>query len=137
LTVNPKSVDRVIRYRAGSTCLHPAADQNSITQSENGGPCCAGPTRWRGRRGCASATESRARVHDAGCSAEMSACPWPRLFLLSYCRVGVLHRHDVVLPVGTQAPSVRTSVSLASPGAVPETPGSQPCRHVRATVRGY
>lgn len=53
------------------------------------------------------------------------------------CRVGILHRHDVVIPVRTQAQFVRTSVSLASPGAVPRASGSQPCRHIWATVRGY
>ncbi len=78
LTVAPKSVDRVIRCCAGSTAL----DLRRITQSASGGPYDAGWTRSTGRRGSASAAETHAPAHGAGCWAERSACPWPRLSLL-------------------------------------------------------
>jgi hypothetical protein len=38
---------------------------------------------------------------------------------------------------GTQLPLVSSFVSLASRRGLPVAPGSQPYRHVRATVRGY
>ena len=49
------------------------------------GPCYAGPTRWRDQRASACAGGNRAPWHGAGCSAGTSACPWPRLYLLSVC----------------------------------------------------
>ena len=41
-----------------------------------------------------------------------------------------------VMPVGTRLPLVSSSVSLSRRGPQ-QIIGSQPCRHVRATVRGY
>jgi hypothetical protein len=75
LTVALKSVDRLMRLRAGSTARRPDV---AIRQIIRGGPCGAGWTRSPDRHGCASAIGSRARGLGAGCSAGTSACPWPR-----------------------------------------------------------
>src|SRR5690625_6330624 len=50
-----------------------------IRPSGTNGPCGDARRRCRGRRGYASADESRAPWRDDGCSAEKSACPWPWL----------------------------------------------------------
>ena len=77
LTVVPKSADRVIRYRAGSTL-----SDRWVRQSASDGPCADGPRRSPGRRECASADGIHAPWPADGCSAGRSACPWPRLCLL-------------------------------------------------------
>jgi hypothetical protein len=52
-------------------------------------------------------------VRGAGCSAEMSACPWPRLSLL--VAYGIRSpRRCMLVPVGTRLPLVSSSVSLAN-----------------------
>jgi len=69
----------------GSSGTAPEAPRQTlrrITQSVNGGPCGADPTRSPGRRGYASAAGTRALAPGGGCWAEKSACPWPRLSLL-------------------------------------------------------
>ena len=69
-------------------------------------------TRSPGRPGSASAAGTRAPAHGAGCWAERSACPWPRLSLL--VAFGTRTHADDVMPVGTRSPLVSSSVSLAS-----------------------
>jgi hypothetical protein len=77
LTVAPKSVERRIRYRAGSTCV-----LSVVKQSTSAGLCGADRRRSRARRGCAFAAGNRALGPGGGCSAGRSACPWPRHTLL-------------------------------------------------------
>ena len=77
LTVVPKSADRVIRYRAGSTL-----GDRWVRQSGSDGPCADDPRRSPGRRECACAGGNHAPWPADGCSAGRSACPWPRLCLL-------------------------------------------------------
>jgi hypothetical protein len=50
-----------------------------IRPTASPGPCGAVRRGWPGLRGCASATESRERANDGGCSAETCAYPWPLL----------------------------------------------------------
>jgi hypothetical protein len=79
LTVTPNSVDRVIRYRAGSNAP-PRSDL--VRRTVRGGPCAGDRRRSRDRRGYASANGNHAHARGADCSAGMSAYPWPRLSLL-------------------------------------------------------
>lgn len=74
-TVASKSIDRVMRLRAGSTAERPGA---AIRQRARGDPCGADRTRSHVRRECASAGGNHARGLGAGYSAGRSACPWPR-----------------------------------------------------------
>jgi hypothetical protein len=46
-------------------------------------------------------------------------------------------RREILIPVGTRLPLVSSSVSLANRRGLRRSGGSQPYRHVRATVRGY
>ncbi len=54
----------------------------SFTQSACDGPYRAGRKRSPGPPVSASAAETHGPAHGAGCWAERSACPWPRLSLL-------------------------------------------------------
>ena len=122
--LGPVVVDRMaqrVHDEVGLHCPHPLTDRGTelgrprhpvprrkhrarslnvgITQSASGGPCCAGSTRSPGLPGSASAAGSRAHARGAGCSAEKSACPWPRLSLLVPSGVRSPHR-CTVMPVG-------------------------------------
>lgn len=72
-TAKPKSADRLIRLRAGSTTRGLC-----VRQSENRGPCGGGTTQSPDRRGCACAAGIREPWPAADCSAGRSVCPWPR-----------------------------------------------------------
>ena len=125
LTARLNSVDRLIRYRAGSTALF-----LRVRQSENRGLCGGGRTRWPGRHECACAAENRAPWPDAGCSAERSACPWPRLHLLVMCGASDPVAHAVCTPPGSKMPLVKAQLvparSRKPVAAVPPLNGRPP-----------
>ncbi len=89
-----------------------------ITQSACGGPCRGGSTRSPGLPGSASAAGIRAPARGAGCSAEKSACPWPRLSLLKSS--DARNPPTKTLAGGTRPPLVSSCVSLASRRGLPE-----------------
>jgi hypothetical protein len=98
----------------------PCVDPRRITQSACGGPCRGDSTRSPGLPGSASAAGIRALARGAGCSAEKSACPWPRLSLLNSSGA---RAPPLSTPTGgTRPPLVSSCVSLASPGAVSRHP---------------
>lgn len=121
LTAASKSIDRVMRLRAGSTAEKPGA---AIRQIARGGPCGADRTRSRARHECACATGSHARGLGAGYSAGRSACPWPRRS----------PRCVAIRPLrrfASGSSAVRPEVVLVLlAGAVPRWFGSQPYRRL-------
>lgn len=112
-TARLKSVDRLIRFPAGST-----ARDLGVRQSENRGLCGGGRKRWPGLHGCACATENREPWPDADCSAGRSACPWPRLTLLVMCGASDPGDHADCTPPGSKNAPRSSSTRT---GAVPET----------------
>lgn len=110
-TVASKSVDRLMRLRAGSTAEKPDV---AIRQIARGAPYGAGSTQSSVRRGYACATGSRARGLGAGCSAGRSACPWPRRS--PRC---VSHFHPAGQTVSLKFVCGRSEVILLLAGAVP------------------
>jgi hypothetical protein len=105
LTARLKSVDRLIRFPAGST-----ARDLVVRQSENRGLCGGGRRRWPGLHGCACAAENREPWPDADCSAGRSACPWPRLYLLVMCGASEPVGHANCTPPGSKAPFVQAQL---------------------------
>ena len=76
-TARSNSVDRVIRFRAGST-----PRRLEFRQSASRGLCGAAQSQSPGPLGFASAGGNHEPWPDGGCSAGTSVCPWPRPFLL-------------------------------------------------------
>jgi hypothetical protein len=124
-TVVSNSIDRLMRLRADSTAKKPDV---AIRQSARDGPCAAGRKRSPARRGCASASGSRAHELGAGCSAGRSACPWPRdsprcmRHRFRQCLRPLAHGNSVVCG------SVGVVLLLAGAVPISNTSGSQPYR---------
>jgi hypothetical protein len=99
-----------------------------IRQKARGGPYAAGRTRWRARHGYAYAAGSHARGHGAGCSAERSASPWPRLSPRSVS----LEAFPAIRPLalGKQIAGRSKGGSATGRRGSPDTPGSQPHRRL-------
>lgn len=120
-TVASKSIDRVMRLRAGSTAERPDV---AIRQRARGDPCGGDRTRSRVRHECASAGGNHARGLGAGYSAGRSACPWPRRS----------PRCVAIRPLrrfASGSSAVRPEVVLVLlAGAVPRWFGSQPYRRL-------
>jgi hypothetical protein len=112
-TVASNSVDRLMRLRAGSTAQKPDV---ALRQIMRGGLCGAGWTQSNARRGCASASGSRARGLGAGYSAGRSACPWPRDS--PRC---VLHCHPAVHASQLSGSASRSGVVCCWPARSPGT----------------
>jgi hypothetical protein len=125
-TAKPKSADRLIRLRAGST-----ARVLGVRQSENRGPCGGGTTRSPGQRGCACAAGTREPSPAADCSAGRSVCPWPRRSLL--VTFGGPDRGGADAHPRTSKPH---SFTLRKIRRGPEN-RSLPCRRWLTTLTGY
>lgn len=76
-TARSNSVDRVIRFRAGST-----PRRLEFRQSASRGLCGAAQSQSPGPLGFASAGGNHGPWPVGDCSAGTSVCPWPRPFLL-------------------------------------------------------
>ena len=110
-----------------------------LRQSVSVGPCAAGWTRSRARRGSSSEAGIRAPAHACGCSAGRSACPWPRQYLLVRLAPRRLP-HRLTTHAEADAVAVgKLFVSLTNRRGPRGRTASDRCRiaDFRATVRGY
>jgi len=132
--VTPKSVDRVIRYRAGSTAGDPCVESRS-----QGAAALAAATRHDGATGARTHPQPET-VHTGPAAVVRLESP---LALGHGCfsSFGLVSTPSVAMNVmaAEEAATVGKLIHLA--GAAPlrfrRTTESQPYRHVRATVRGY
>lgn len=134
LTVFPNSVDRVMRYRAGSTSVN--------SRSKSRGSHAVSLRRPLLRRFVTIARPARVRIRSRKpCTrARRRLFGWkvrlPLATAVSLLRLALAAPTDDVR-IGLDAVAVGKLVHLASRRGPRSMPGSQPYRLVRATVRGY
>lgn len=92
----------------------------TVRQSATRGPCRDVRTRSRDRHASAYADGSRARVHDDGCSAGTSACPWPRWYSSKISAVVTTYRCVLVVASSANS-SVWTPAQEEDGTTVPRT----------------